>query len=532
MSSIVYKFTGLVAASLAAHALAASSKFDLSNVFGDVMVLQRDRPVTVWGFGTPAATVSASFSGPSGNPVCSVVGSDKIWRCTVPTTAAGGPYQLEFSTSTPGEASITLADVLFGDVYLIGGQSNAVFTVSMAFNGSAAVDAATAEAYPTMRLFAVGDFKDNSTVNALYKVMQNWTAVSPAAVNGTVAPSPSQFGNYFSAIGWFFGSNLYNRLNKSIPIGLISNNVGGTLIQEWTATSDLAPQCNQGGNPAHPGGYNSDLWDPMIFPYTVGPMELKGVVWYQAESNIDAVGLGMGGQYYACQFPVTIQSWRDAFQQPELPWIFVQLAAYTSKSGNTSNILPDMRQGQLNGTSLPNVWFVTAMDHGDAGSPWTDIHPRAKQPVGQRLADVAAGRLYGLDITHQSPEYGTATLVPAPTGMSNIHVRFNPSTVSANAVVVNDPSMGQSCPPTYNYTRFCSGFTVTYSDGSVVEVDASKGITVDADGMGITITAMDPADGVVAVATSYAYAPWPVTSLYTSDGWPVIPWSESIAGAT
>jgi len=293
----------------------------------------------------------------------------------------------------------------------------------------------------------------------------------------------------------------------------------------------------------HVNANNSDLFDPMIHPYAVGPMAFAAVVWYQAESNIDIVGLGFGGAYYACQFPVTIAAWRRELQQPNLPWLFVQLASYTSKSGSTKNILPDMRQGQLDGgLSLPHVYFATAMDMGDPGSPWTDIHPRKKQPVGQRLASVAAAQLYGQNVTSQGPMYSSAAVLPTPLalGSVSIAVNFTADSLPGNAVVVVNASMGQQCPSNYNYTAFCAAYVVTFDDGSTVEVQADA-VTVQPGGKGIIITAPLPAADAraahrlrstltpVPVATAYAYAPWAVTSIYTADGWPAVPWNRTLS---
>ena len=216
----------------------------------------------------------------------------------------------------------------------------------------------------------------------------------------------------------------------------------------------------------------------------------------------------------------------------------MQLAAYTSKSGNSSNILPDMRQAQLDGgLSLQNVWFATAADCGDPGSPWTDIHPRKKQPVGQRLSAVAAARLYGQsDVTSQGPLYGSSrVLAGSDPSKVQVQIDFTPGSLPGNAVVTVTPALGQACPPTYNYTAFCAAFVVAFSDGSEVEVQADA-VAVAPGGKGIVITAPVPvhlqanadAAAAVPVSTRYAYAPWPVTSLYTSDGWPAVPWNRPI----
>jgi len=496
--------------------------FAFSNALGSHMVLQHDVPVPIWGVGPIGNSVSVSFNQNTYNTTINGTG---IWTVILPptpiTTDATNPYTI---SATSGSTVLTLDDILFGDVYIIGGQSNAVFTVIQAFNASEEI-AAVGTNYPTVRLFTVGQVSRNASVHIQFdQVMQPWTVASPSSVGG---------GNwtYFTAIGWFFGRDLYNKLNKSIPLGLISANYGGTIIQEHTK-EDYLLQCPQGPNPAHPTDFNSDVWHKMIEPFTWGPLAFKGVIFYQAESNIDAIGPGMGGQYYGCQFPITIESWRNAFQNNDLPWIFVQLAAYTAKSGVYKNILPDMRQGQVNGTSIPNVYFVTAMDLGDSDNPpWTDIHPRLKQPVGARLAAVALNRLYNINVPYRGPMYGSSTLISNPPPNSiGVHVRFDPTSIFPGDIVVMQP--GQACPASYNATAFCAAFEVVFNDGTVVEVDAHAP-KLDSDGLGLTIIApipntYDHTAAPVPIATRYAYAPWPVTSLYTLSGFPVIPWYQNI----
>lgn len=479
-----------------AKAYNAAPTFALSNVFGDSMVLQRDRPVTVYGFGTPGSTVYAQAGSPS---VSCQVGDDTVWRCVLPATPAGGPFNLTFTSD--GQTA-SLNDVLFGDVYFIGGQSNAVFSVCAALNASAEIADATVANYPFLRIFTAGQHtRGLGNFSQLSAITQPWTQVSPSAVGSDHADNVTICGfDYFSAVGWFFGRSLYKLLDGSVPIGLASVNWGGTVLQEWSDPAIVTnASCPQAESPIpHVEALPGDLWDPMVTPYTLGPFDFKAVVWYQvreshalvgqfnvasyqmhvstiasvpafflllpfhphtraqAESNIDITGPGFGGAYYACQFPLTIASWRKAFGSPQLPWLFVQLAAYTAKSGDSPNTLPDMRQGQLDGgLSLPNVSFVTAMDLGDIGSPFTDIHPRRKQPVGARLAAVAAAELYGMGgLTHRGPMYESAIVVDSgKQGYASVAVTFTADSLPGDAVVVVDQTMGQACPPSYNYTQ-------------------------------------------------------------------------------
>lgn len=123
-------------------AMGAASAIRLSRTLGDHSVLQRDKPAPVWGFDSPGSTVSTAFAGVK---LSTVTGRDGIWRVVLPPTPAGGPYSLTFTSSVGG--SVSMSDVLLGDVYLCGGQSNMQFTVASGLNASAEIAAAN---YPNM----------------------------------------------------------------------------------------------------------------------------------------------------------------------------------------------------------------------------------------------------------------------------------------------------------------------------------------------------------------------------------------------
>ena len=133
----------------------ATTSFSISATLGDHMVLQRaPASAVVWGFASPGATVTTTFirHGRLNAKYTSVAGSDGVWRAHLEPTAAGGPYTINFASSTGETAAIN--DVLFGDVYICGGQSNMQFSVGGNVNGS--TYAKEADSYPNIRLFTVG----------------------------------------------------------------------------------------------------------------------------------------------------------------------------------------------------------------------------------------------------------------------------------------------------------------------------------------------------------------------------------------
>jgi len=182
-------------------------------------VLQRDRPVTVWGFAAPGVTVTTQFSGGVYGPAAA--DGNGTWRQVLPATAAGGPYVLAFNSSDGGAAS--LVDVLFGDVHLCGGQSNMQFTLlSNAGVPNVTAELADANNYPNIRVFTVGQGTTSTTpLRELGSIEQAWVAASNASIGlgGWTA---------FSAVCWFTYRDVYNALGGTVPQGLVSNNWGGT----------------------------------------------------------------------------------------------------------------------------------------------------------------------------------------------------------------------------------------------------------------------------------------------------------------
>lgn len=198
----------------------ASAQLTFSNVFNSGMVLMRDTPSVVWGFGNASIQVNTTFNG---HTYAATVGSDGIWRQPLPSTPAGGPYSIAVAGSDG--SSLALNNILFGDVYICSGQSNMQFTVDQGFNASAEAAAANDPKYSSIRVMTVGTSKaSGSPLTQFHEVAQNWTAVSSAAIGA---------GNWsaFSAVCWFFARDVFDGLNGTVPLGMISSNWGGTVIR-------------------------------------------------------------------------------------------------------------------------------------------------------------------------------------------------------------------------------------------------------------------------------------------------------------
>ncbi|MEO8111751.1 MAG: sialate O-acetylesterase [Ginsengibacter sp.] len=190
---------------LLALSLHAQANVKLSVLFQSNMVLQRDKPCNIWGTADNNEAISISFN----NETYNTITANGKWKITLPAQAAGGPYQIIIK----GKNTIELDNILFGDVWICGGQSNMQFSTREALPKP---DTSTFN-NNNIRLFAVGvgtDFTPQDTLKG-----GSWKIANVKDVNN------------FTAVGFFFGSYLQQHLN--IPIGLISDNLGATAVEEW-----------------------------------------------------------------------------------------------------------------------------------------------------------------------------------------------------------------------------------------------------------------------------------------------------------
>ena len=189
--------------------VSAHAQLKVANVFGDHMVLQRDKPIAIWGWDTPNETVSVHFNGQKYH---AVAGSDGKWNLQMPALPAGsGALKLKVSDT---DESVEFEDILMGDVWLCSGQSNMEYNLARVENGA---DEVALASYPSIRhisvprdfsLTPVKDFKDNE-----------WEVCSPATAGD------------FTAVGYFFARKLTQELG--VPVGLIHSSWGGSHIETW-----------------------------------------------------------------------------------------------------------------------------------------------------------------------------------------------------------------------------------------------------------------------------------------------------------
>jgi len=401
-------------------------------LFTENMVLQQGSPIPVWGKAEPGEQVQVGLQRNArgeASAAASSVQADKDgnWKVSLPAQKAATGYVL----TVKGNNTITFKNVAIGEVWVCSGQSNMEWSVNA---GETPAEIKAAAKHPNIRLFTVK--KRTAPVpitdqNDL-KHFTEWVECSPETVGG------------FSAVAYHFGVKLQKELD--VPVGLIHTSWGGTPAQAWTslAALDAEPSLKYYADAARAAAKQSASYDPkkaladyevalakwkeaaakakeekkpvpkepakpgatapalsqntpgvlynaMIHPLL--PFAVKGAIWYQGESNA-------GKAYeYRTLFPTMIQDWRTKWGS-ELPFFAVQLAPF--RGGASGVDYAELRDAQLYATKkLPKVGIAVITDHGNE----TDIHPKPKQPVGERLALAAAGIAYEKKIEYSGPLY-------------------------------------------------------------------------------------------------------------------------------
>lgn len=388
------KFKTLLATAAVSLAFPTSAKVTLPAFFTSGMVLQHNTVVSIPCKTTPGADVTVTLSLQSEKIELKADNEGKFtFRLEVPD-ASTRPFWIRFND---GETTL-LNDLYSGEVWLCGGQSN----MEMPVQGWGCVlnyeqEVANA-AYPFIRLLQVS----------------NTLAFSPqedAAVNngGWQVCSPATVAN-FSALAYFFGRELYKKLN--VPIGLVYSAWGGTPCESWVSfetakavggfesTLNMYEECNFDRDTIlarDPGAEHFQKptleYNAMIYPLRIMP--IAGAIWYQGENNV-----GNNVQYEPL-FKGLINNWREIWGN-NFPFYFVQLAGYQQPvEVQPGSQWAALRWAQQKALELDNTGMATAVDVGETD----DIHPKNKQEVARRLSLLALKNTYGFDdMVDKAPE--------------------------------------------------------------------------------------------------------------------------------
>ncbi|MFC4991576.1 GDSL-type esterase/lipase family protein [Rubritalea tangerina] len=397
---------------------------ELAYPFGDHMVLQREHQIPVWGTAEPQTDVAVSFSG---NTVQGKAGADGKWQVNLPAMEANAKPQTIVVNG--GGKTVSVDDVLVGDVWYASGQSNMAWKLRQCEGGADAIAKSADEGlrlfnhagglHPGSKKYTVDYLKQMSPEN--YYQTEGWQVSGPQTTSN------------MSGVAYFFGQKLRDELK--VPIGVVNVSVGGTPIEahiapkQFKSDRELAPLLKDWWkNPEYPvwcrgrAAHNLTHWfaDPKLkgqapphpftpmFLWNAGPerfqpLPIKGVIWYQGESNAGkdgSPGSAVDGTLNKKKFKLLVESWRDGWNQQELPVYYVQLPGLNRK-------WPVFREMQLQASKeIPHVGMAVTMD---VGHP-TNVHPNKKQPVGERLALLALDKTYGKELVSEGPIYKRHTI--------------------------------------------------------------------------------------------------------------------------
>ncbi len=362
----------------------ANSSIKMTSLFADNMVLQRDKPIKIYGEVLPNLPVAISFDGETYNAQCEANGKFTI---IIPAKSASAKsYML---TITANNETLSYKNVVMGDVYLCGGQSNMAMYVSGS-NADQVANAKADAAYPDLRFFEVA------------KIVSGGVLIN-AKDNLWKAALPDRVANW-AAVAFFVGRDLHKHLN--VPIGLINVSHGGAPSDSFISPQAYANDAvlNAAKRPDAAGIYSyyqtpSSLYTAMISKVAGYP--IKAVLWYQAEANANY------WQSYKTILKGLIKDWRTQFNEPSLPWLFVQLPSFDPSGDDTKMTWAEIRDIQLQvWKDDPNTGMAVTIDLGEA----TNIHPTDKYTVAKRLLPYVKALVYGEQITHKSPIYKSHTV--------------------------------------------------------------------------------------------------------------------------
>ena len=492
----------------------------VSNLFGDGMVMQRELAAPVWGLATPGETVTVKLGEVQAAARADAQGK---WLAKLPAMNANTKAQdLIISANN----TITIRNVLIGDVWVLGGQSNMEGAMHVWYPPQSP-EIVTAD-YPALRQIKVGQRFSDRPCDDL--ISGRWEVCTPASVGG------------YSAVGFFFARRVQQE--TGMPIGLLYDNWGGTRIEPWIplcgftmepALANLLVDMRNAGqtyrkdisnylpvaeqwiaevkaalasnaiafpqplefprNPLSHPSFPVSLYNAMIHP--VVPYGIKGALWYQGEWN------GTEGDEYYHKMRALIGGWRKVWNQGDFPFYFVQLPNFEQPNEDPAggNGWARIRMAQFKSLQIANTGMAVTIDIGEA-----DIHPKNKFDVGERLARWALHHDYGkTDLIASGPLYKSMTA-------DNGRIRISFDAVGGGLMVGTKDGRN---PTLEDKNGKLKRFAIAGDDRKWVWADAR----ID----GATVVVSSP-EVAKPVAVRYAYSMNPAgCNLYNKEGLPASP---------
>ncbi|WP_307529440.1 sialate O-acetylesterase [Pedobacter sp. W3I1] len=368
---------------LSLFSFSANAKILLPQILSSNMVLQRDKPINIWGFASPGEKIEVAFAGQKKETVADKNGNWLI--ILAPLKTSSKPQMMSIS----GSNKIELSNILVGEVWICSGQSNMEYAMrklakipkpkneKLGFPSDEVAKAKNTQ----IRIFLV----NRKQLNKPDSIHKSWAVAQDSALRS------------FSAVGYFFAKEVQEKLG--IPVGMISSAIPGSALEPWISENAFAQEDyfkNQKVS-NDPGKF----YPTMIEPLT--PFKIRGFLWYQGETNCflnEKIS-------YAYKMKVLISSWRKAWKENDLAFYYVQIAPfnYSKTKGKVpvdENTEPEFWEAQAQLLRLPNTGMVSTNDLTDSNE---DLHPTYKWEVGRRLALWALANTYHKKNDFSGPVY-------------------------------------------------------------------------------------------------------------------------------
>ncbi|MEJ5963118.1 sialate O-acetylesterase [Pedobacter immunditicola] len=345
---------------------AAKATILLPQILSSNMVLQRQKPLTIWGYGAAGEPVRVSFAGQHKRTVTSADGKWQVLLEPLKTSSTPATMTIE------GSNKITLNNILVGEVWLCSGQSNMEYAMRKLVKSTKPLKEHLG--------FPTNEVKEANDTQIRIFLVNRKTLPKPDSTHKSWSVAQDSALKAFSIVGYFFAKKLHEELG--VPVGIISSAVSGSAIEPWIA---------------EPGKF----YTTMIAPLT--NFGVRGFLWYQGETNCFL----KENISYANKMKSLIENWRTAWKDTQLPFYYVQLAPYNYSKSKGKIVLdeqsePEFWEAQAQVLRLPYTGMVVSTDLNDNGD---DLHPTYKWEVGRRLALWALAKDYGKKINYSGPFY-------------------------------------------------------------------------------------------------------------------------------
>ena len=447
------------------------AKILLPQLLANDMVLQRDMPLTIWGFGAVGENVTVTFAGQTKKTVTDQNGK---WEVTLsPLKTSSVPQQMLIV----GTNKIMLNNILIGEVWLCSGQSN----MEYAMRKLAKIPKPKNEklGFPSDEVE-----KANNDKIRIFLVNRK-QLIKPDSIHKSWSIAKDSALRSFSAVGYFFAKELQQKLG--IPIGVISSAVPGSAIEPWVTRAALEEEDYFKGQKI--GNDPGKFYTPMIEPLT--KFKVRGFLWYQGETNCflnERVA-------YSYKMKAMINLWRKAWNEKDAPFYYVQIAPFNYSTQKGEKVLskdtePAFWEAQAQVLRMPNTGIVTTTDLKDSGD---DLHPTYKWEVGRRLALWALAKDYGQKINYAGPIFKVASFKNGKATLAFDHIGKGFKSIDGKPL---------------------TGFEIAGTDGKFVNANATI--------VGTSIVVKSN-DVVTPTAVRFSWSESQLSNFYNEDNLPALP---------